>query len=583
MGSVLAPIFIEVAKLPQDFGGFFQVLFLSLTYSFILFQAANYIADGSELLLLLPSLGGLVGSIVLPVLGVLPDAALILFSGLGPKEEAQAELSVGVGALAGSTIMLLTIPWFLILRAGAVDITRSPWGGPPLFNYKVPHNSDGSPGLKLTPGQSLSKSGVQPFQTVQRTALAMMLTAITYALIQGPTFFLQCGKQNLVNCHGQGEKYWALAGMVLCCVFFVAYLRDQVLQQDSPDRRARKEVVIEQAIGAGLVDFVSVFSGSDYEQHGASSLKMLEERDAEMHDVLKRRFARYDRDQSGHLDAIELTRLCEDLRLRSDARSVSAYLKAMDHDLSGHVSFEEFEKFMITWVSGQDRKEVVARPGSRRPSKSRTASDKSDKQLTPNEEKKKQPTTGGVIDTLEEEEEEEEEDYMPDDLADLPPAQRMFRVKLRAFWMMFLGTTLVLIFADPMVGCLHDIGKRCNISPFFISFILAPIASNSSEVVASYVFSRKKTRKSASLSLGMLYGAATMNNTVGLAVFLGLIFFKGLIWEYSAETLVILFVQICMTYFGLKAEPTQLDACLVLCLYPFSILLVVLLERAGLN
>lgn len=67
------------------------------------------ISDGSELLLLVPSLAGVVGSVVLPVLGAVPDGAIVLFSGMG--DDAQSELSVGVGALAGSTIMLLTIPW----------------------------------------------------------------------------------------------------------------------------------------------------------------------------------------------------------------------------------------------------------------------------------------------------------------------------------------------------------------------------------------------------------------------------------------------------------------------------------------
>ena len=45
---------------------------------------------------------------VLPVLGAVPDGAIILFSGMGP--DAQQQLSVGVGALAGSTVMLMTIP-----------------------------------------------------------------------------------------------------------------------------------------------------------------------------------------------------------------------------------------------------------------------------------------------------------------------------------------------------------------------------------------------------------------------------------------------------------------------------------------
>ena len=41
-------------------------------------------------------------------LSAVPDGAIMLFSGLGP--DAQNQLSVGVGALAGSTIMLLTVP-----------------------------------------------------------------------------------------------------------------------------------------------------------------------------------------------------------------------------------------------------------------------------------------------------------------------------------------------------------------------------------------------------------------------------------------------------------------------------------------
>lgn len=72
-------------------------------------SASNMISDGSELLLLVPAVAGLVGSVVLPVLGAVPDGAIVLFSGLG--DDAQEQLSVGVGALAGSTIMLLTIPW----------------------------------------------------------------------------------------------------------------------------------------------------------------------------------------------------------------------------------------------------------------------------------------------------------------------------------------------------------------------------------------------------------------------------------------------------------------------------------------
>lgn len=40
------------------------------------------ISDGSELLLLVPSMAGIVGSVVLPVLGAVPDGAIVVFSGM---------------------------------------------------------------------------------------------------------------------------------------------------------------------------------------------------------------------------------------------------------------------------------------------------------------------------------------------------------------------------------------------------------------------------------------------------------------------------------------------------------------------
>ena len=60
------------------------------------------------------------GSVVLPILGAVPDGCIVLFSGLGPN--AEEELAVGIGALAGSTIMLLTLPWCLSIIGGRVDI-----------------------------------------------------------------------------------------------------------------------------------------------------------------------------------------------------------------------------------------------------------------------------------------------------------------------------------------------------------------------------------------------------------------------------------------------------------------------------
>ena len=60
------------------------------------------------------------GSVVVPVLGVVPDGAIILFSGLG--ENAQPRLDIGVGALAGSTVMLICLPVTSLLFAGYLSM-----------------------------------------------------------------------------------------------------------------------------------------------------------------------------------------------------------------------------------------------------------------------------------------------------------------------------------------------------------------------------------------------------------------------------------------------------------------------------
>ena len=57
----LSSFFIDVSTLPADGYGFFQLLTLGGVYGYILFNASNLISDGSELLLLVPTLAGLVG------------------------------------------------------------------------------------------------------------------------------------------------------------------------------------------------------------------------------------------------------------------------------------------------------------------------------------------------------------------------------------------------------------------------------------------------------------------------------------------------------------------------------------------
>ena len=107
------------------------------------------------------------------------------------------------------------------------------------------------------------------------------------------------------------------------------------------------------------------------------------------------------------------------------------------------------------------------------------------------------------------------------------------------------------------------------------------MASNASELIAAYNYALKKTQKTITISLSTLEGAACMNNTFCLGIFLLLIYAKGLAWKFSAETLSIVFVQIAMYYFANKKTQTLLDALLVYSLYPLCLALVFVLENVA--
>jgi Ca2+/H+ antiporter len=79
--------------------------------------------------------------------------------------------------------------------------------------------------------------------------------------------------------------------------------------------------------------------------------------------------------------------------------------------------------------------------------------------------------------------------------------------------MLAISTLMVIYFSDPMVGVMQAIAVRANMSPFYKSLVLAPLASNASEFVASTFSAVKKTRKTMTVSLSALEGAACMNHT----------------------------------------------------------------------
>lgn len=69
---------------------------------------------------------------------------------------------------------------------------------------------------------------------------------------------------------------------------------------------------------------------------------------------------------------------------------------------------------------------------------------------------------------------------------------------------------------DPMVGVMGAVGDRTGISSFYISFVLAPLASNASELIAAFNYSLKKTSRTIVISFAALQvwlGLTSMSHT----------------------------------------------------------------------
>jgi Ca2+/Na+ antiporter len=128
-----------------------------------------------------------------------------------------------------------------------------------------------------------------------------------------------------------------------------------------------------------------------------------------------------------------------------------------------------------------------------------------------NEEEKDEEKDEEDVD--EEDEDEDEEAVMPEELLGMDPAEQQRRLLQSSAIGMAMGTALVVIFSDPMAEAFGELGNRIGVDPFYVSFVLAPIASNASELIASYKYALKKTPNSISISLQALQGAACMNNT----------------------------------------------------------------------
>jgi Ca2+/Na+ antiporter len=498
------------------------LIFMMAVYGYILMMASQTISAGSEMLLLMYG-PGIIGGLLIPILGAIPDCAIILISGLGDgsKAEIQHELSVGVGTLVGSTVMLLTVPWAVGVYFGSREWDHKAKEFRKRKDFKF----------------SLTNNGVTTVPEIAGTAKIMIISSLSYFIIQIPAFFYKYNSDGGVS----AEAPFALAGVIITFVGFCAYCWFQYTSAGRSElTKMEQELQLKQQWKKGL-------------QHKIGS--------ADMQRVI---FEKHDKDKSGYIEKVELKDALRDLGLNVNRLNVDVLMKEIDighkddndqGKSDGRVSFNEFRQAINEWIKeGQ---------GSREDNK------KVSQSINEHEE--------GLIIKKEDchhEEEEEDDEEEEEEFWHLSDTE----LKLQAVGLLLIGTVVCTVFSDPMVDVISNVGLKMNISPFYISFVVTPLASNASEVIAGLIFAKKKTTESISLTLSTLHGAATMNSTLSLCIFMCLIYFRQLSWSFSAEVITVVIVIVLVGLNALNKNIKLWQAVIVGSLYPLSILLVYTLE-----
>jgi len=490
------------------------MLLMIALYGIVLGFAAKTIADGSELLLeLFPNSSSIIGGLLLPVLGAVPDSAMILVSGVGgTPQQAQTQLGVGVGTLAGSTIMLLTIPWTASILVGRSDIVDGH-----IIKKKLSHNN-------LFSGKFWTATGVEVDQDTSINSMIAWAASGSFLLVQVTAFAF------LRNAEGaeakQIEGIMALIGLIICFLGFALYCGYQVIVPTLAQKRQDK-------------------AEKNREERNLYLKAMMVVKQLKKQTLPLNYSKKYSIQAS---------------RPRGSSASAPAS-SSTGSILEKNPKRAEDENHMIALMYAKKWKAKAIKYRSMIESG----------EITENSPLLKK---GYHHDDDDDEEEGDNDDEQQEE------PQESFSITLaKSLGYMTIGLTLVAVFSDPMVDVLSKLGAFLSVPPFYISFIITPLCSNASELIASIVFASKKTVVSSSMTFSQLYGAATMNATLGLGIFYTLIYARDLAWEFSAETMAILlvtwlvcglgsFFQVYETYWVL---PNSL-------LFPFSLVVVYLLE-----
>ncbi|MCO5594631.1 hypothetical protein L7F22_048664 [Adiantum nelumboides] len=233
----------------------------------------------------------------------------------GSKAEAQEEVLVGIGLIAGSNIMLLTLLWGVCLIIGRCDLENGADG-------KI-HAID----KRLTKKFGLSGTGVELDKGTRISAGIMCASIIPLVVAQIPPIF-RVSRTNNIGVLIAGII--AIAGLLVYCIYqvmFPSFKRRRKL-------RALHDLIVSQVIKFSQDEKKIVGKGGTVNQ-----------------DVLRRVFDRLDADEDGYLkrDEVRVLLQVSSFKERINEHLVEYFMNHFDTNNSHSISWQEFLDGMQEW------------------------------------------------------------------------------------------------------------------------------------------------------------------------------------------------------------------------------------------
>ncbi|GFY91919.1 sodium/calcium exchanger family protein / calcium-binding EF hand family protein [Actinidia rufa] len=410
-----------------------------------------------------------------------------------------------------------------LLAGSAVMFLTLIWGTCVAIGSKDLSNTPPSPDTETKTPFSFTGLGVSTDVETSYTARIMILSMVPFIILQLP---------KILN-STTGTRVAILVSLVVTVVFLFSYLFYQIFEPWIQNRRF--EYLLQKYVKDKLLGLLS--------RNGHPNITFMKEL-----------FHELDKDKNGYISQAELRGLILGSQLKEiclDRNTlVDTVISAFDTSNDAQIGEAEFVKGLLKYVFDAHQSSSTQDQGHFKFFSSNVKKNVEEQQSLL---AKRKGSRGQRVD-------------------------KSWWNYLKAGFLLVLGTAITVLLTQPLIKTVSEFATSANISSFYVSYVVIPLAFNYRQAVATITNSTQKTKKAISLTLSEIYGAVFMNNVMGLIMFLILVYIRNLPWDVSAEVLVVLIICLVMGVFTSVRTSFPLWTSLVAyLLYPISLLLLYVL------